>query len=87
MAKKKIGYRKKSGIMRFLDGLSMTLTTVGGLNWGIVGLGNIFNKDWNLVNMLIGKWAWIENLVYVLAGLSAVYLIAMWLGKIMKKMG
>lgn len=85
MAKKKKGYRK-SGMEKFLDGLSMTLTAIGGLNWGIVGFGNIFNKDWNLVSMLVGKWAWVENLVYVLVGLGAVYLIVMWLGKVMKKM-
>ncbi len=47
--------------------IGMTLLIIGGLNWGLVGI----NPDWNLVNMLLGSIDWLERLVYILVGLSA----------------
>lgn len=49
--------------------IAWLLLIVGGLNWGLVGI----NRDWNLVMMLLGSWSWLESLVYILVGLSAVY--------------
>lgn len=46
------------------------LLVVGALNWGLVGLGGWLGNDWNVVNMLLGSWPWLENLVYVLVGVS-----------------
>ncbi len=46
------------------------LTIVGALNWGLVGL-----FDFNLVSMLFGSMPALEQIVYVLVGLSAVGLI------------
>ncbi len=51
------------------------LVIVGGLNWGLMGLGGFMGADWNVVNMLLGAWPQVEWLVYVLVGLSAVYLV------------
>lgn len=48
---------------------AMTLVMVGALNWGLVGLFN-----YNLVNTLLGMWPTVEKLVYILVGLSAVYI-------------
>ena len=54
---------------------AFVLLVVGGLNWGLVGLGNLMNANWDLVQMLIGSWSqMVANLVYVLVGLSAVYI-------------
>jgi len=50
--------------------LSYWLLVIGGLNWGLVGLFNI-----NLVTMLFGSWPMLVTLVYVLVGLSAVYML------------
>lgn len=50
------------------------LLWVGGLNWGLVGLGMLMgNPGWNVVNMVLGSMPMLESVVYVLVGLSAVY--------------
>ncbi len=59
-----------------LHGVAFVLLAVGGLNWGLVGLGDFFGGNWNVVNMILGSWPVVEALVYVLVGLSAVYEIA-----------
>ena len=46
------------------------LVIIGGLNWGLVGL-----LDLNLVTMLLGAWPTLVTLVYVLVGLSALWLL------------
>jgi uncharacterized membrane protein YuzA (DUF378 family) len=48
------------------------LLVVGGLNWGLVGLGMLFGGNWNVVNMILGSWPMVEGIVYVLVGISAV---------------
>lgn len=50
-----------------LHNLTYALVIVGALNWGLVGLFNF-----NLVNTLLGSYAMLEKLVYILVGLSAV---------------
>lgn len=62
--------------MKSLHAVAFILLIVGGLNWLLVGLGEWFGGNWNIVNKLLGSWTWLEALVYVLVGLSAVYLIA-----------
>ena len=49
------------------------LFIVGGVNWLVVGAGGFMDADWNVVGMLLGSMPALENLVYVLVGLSAVY--------------
>ena len=49
------------------------LIIVGGINWGLVGLGGFLGGSWNVVNMLLGSMPMLESLVYLLVGLSAVY--------------
>lgn len=58
--------------MSGLDLLAFVLVVVGGLNWGLVGL-----LDYNLVESLLGTWPMVVQLVYVLVGLSALYMLAM----------
>ena len=53
--------------------VSWILIIVGGLNWGLVGLGGFMGSNWNLVNLILGSWPALELLVYVLVGASAVY--------------
>lgn len=49
------------------------LVIVGALNWGLVGLGGLLGQgNWNLVYLLFGSVMWLEYLVYVLVGASAV---------------
>ena len=60
--------------MKILHYVAFVLTIVGALNWGLVGLGNFFGFDGNLVFLLVGSWSAVENVVYVLVGLSALWL-------------
>ncbi len=53
-----------------LDWIAIVLVIIGGLNWGLVGL---FNFD--LVDAVLGAVTWLAKLVYILVGLSAVYMI------------
>lgn len=48
------------------------LLIVGGINWGLVGLGMFMGSDWNVVHMLVGSWSTLEAIVYVLVGVGAV---------------
>ncbi len=60
--------------MKILHMIAFVLLAVGGLNWGLVGLGGFLGGSWNLVQMILGSMPVLENLVYVLVGLSAVYI-------------
>ena len=51
--------------------VAFILTVVGGLNWGLVGAFNGFD----LVVFLLGSIAYAVQIVYILVGLSAIYLI------------
>jgi uncharacterized membrane protein YuzA (DUF378 family) len=53
-----------------IDWLALVLVIVGGLNWGLVGA-----FDFDLVGTLFGEMSAISRVVYILVGLSAVYLI------------
>lgn len=57
--------------MKALHMVAFTLLVVGGLNWGLVALFNF-----NLVNTVLGAWSTVETLVYILVGVSAVYIAA-----------
>ena len=50
------------------------LLIVGGINWGLVGVGMLMGRgmEWNVVNMLLGNWPMVEAVVYVLVGVAAV---------------
>ena len=57
----------------YLDWTSLALVMVGAINWGLVGIGQFFEANWNLVNQLLGSFPAVESLVYVLVGLAGVY--------------
>ncbi len=61
--------------MKMLHMVAFILVAVGGLNWGLVGLGGFMGSDWNLVSMLLGAWPQVEWAVYALVGLSTVWLV------------
>jgi uncharacterized membrane protein YuzA (DUF378 family) len=61
--------------MKGLHMVAFVLTVIGGLNWGLVGLGWLAGgADWNVVHMVLGQWMSVEAIVYVLVGLSALWL-------------
>lgn len=56
--------------MNAIDWVAMVLVIIGGLNWGLVGL-----LDWDLVATIFGAMSTISRAVYILVGLSALYMI------------
>ena len=57
----------------YLDWASLVLVIVGAINWGLVGLGSLFDANWNLVNLLLGGFPTVEAIVYLLVGLAGVW--------------
>ena len=52
-----------------IDWFADLLVLLGGLNWGLFAFG------YNVVNMIFGSFATVEKIVYILIGLSALYMI------------
>lgn len=55
------------------DYSALTLTIIGAINWGLIGL---FKFD--LVNFLFGNMSWLSRIVYALVGVSGVYLLTLY---------
>lgn len=51
-----------------LDGLALILVIIGAINWGLVGA-----THFNVVDTLFGAGSALSRIVYVLVGLSGVY--------------
>lgn len=49
------------------------LLVIGGLNWGLVGLGYFLDTNLNVINLILGSIPVLENIVYVVVGLCAVW--------------
>jgi uncharacterized membrane protein YuzA (DUF378 family) len=62
--------------MKGLHGISFILVAIGGLNWGLIGLGRFLGGDWNVVHMIFGFSASLEAVVYVLVGVATVLLVS-----------
>lgn len=55
--------------------IARLLVIIGGLNWGLVGVGGLMGSNWNVVNMLLGGMPMIEAIVYILVGVATVIMI------------
>lgn len=55
--------------MKYAHMVAFILVIVGGLNWGLVAF------NYNVVSALLGSWPAVEMIMYVLVGLSAIYLV------------
>ncbi|MBI2145187.1 DUF378 domain-containing protein [Candidatus Woesearchaeota archaeon] len=59
-----------------VDTVAKWLVVIGGLNWGLVGVGKFAGgANWDVVGMALGSVAGgiLANVVYVLVGLAAAY--------------
>jgi len=55
--------------------VSHILVIIGGLNWGLVGLGMLIGAaNLNVVNLIFGRWPSFESIIYLLVGVAAVTL-------------
>ena len=51
------------------------LVIIGGINWGLVGLGMLLGKSldsWNLVHWIFSSVPVVEGIIYVLVGIAAI---------------
>ncbi len=71
MSKLEVLKLKGGDLMKALHMVAFTLLIVGGLNWGLWAL-----FGFNLVNTVVGSMPMVEKLVYILVGVSAVYIAA-----------
>lgn len=54
-----------------LDYTALIIAVIGAINWGLIG---IFRLD--LVEWIFGDMTWLSRVVYVLVGLSGLYLLS-----------
>jgi len=55
--------------------IAKLLVVIGGLNWGLIGLGVLLNKNWNFVHTIFYSMPTTEAIIYLLVGISAVLMI------------
>lgn len=58
------------GKMCSVHSVACILMVVGALNWGLVGAFNF-----NLVTWIFGSWPMVVRVLYVLVGLSALFML------------
>ena len=60
-----------------IDWIAYVLVVIGALNWGLIGLGGLFSSSssWNVVDMIFGSWPMVAAIVYLLVGLSGIWVL------------
>jgi len=58
--------------MKTIDWIASVLVIIGAVNWGLVGLGG-----WDLVDIILGSIPILAKIVYILVGLSGLWMIKM----------
>ena len=53
--------------MKILQKISLVLTIIGAINWGLIGLFNF-----NLVDSLFGVDSFLSMLIYILVGIAGI---------------
>lgn len=61
--------------MKVTHMISVILLVIGGLNWGLVGIGNFVGSNWNVVALIFGAVPWLLNIVYILVGVAAICML------------
>lgn len=57
--------------MKIANYIMLIIGIVGALNWGLIGL-----FDFNLVTFLFGTGSMLTRLVYILVGISGIYMLS-----------
>ncbi|MBI4028777.1 MAG: DUF378 domain-containing protein [Candidatus Blackburnbacteria bacterium] len=62
--------------VKTVDTLAWWALIIGGINWGFIGLGNLLGAgNWNLVQLVLASWRGFADLIYILVGASAIWLV------------
>ncbi len=56
--------------MKVIDMTALLIGVIGCVNWGLIGIANF-----NLVEFLFGSIPFLVMVIYLLAGLSGIYLL------------
>ena len=64
--------RKCGGGVCIYSKITNILLVVGGINWGLVGIGIFMSINLNIVNLIFGGIPILEAVVYILVGVSAI---------------
>lgn len=59
--------------LKTADMIALILLIIGGLNWGLVSFG------YNVVDMVFGQMSAPSRIIYMLVGLSALYMASIWM--------
>ena len=59
--------------MKWFDNTALTLVIIGALNWLLIGLFRFDAVAWLFVSL-----SWLSRIIYVLVGLSGIYLISLY---------
>lgn len=52
--------------------VAKTLVVIGGLNWGLAGLGMLIGTNLNVVNLIVGRVPVLEAIIYLLVGVATI---------------
>lgn len=55
-----------------MDYTAIVISIIGALNWGLVGLFRF-----NLVEWIFGDMSWLSRIIYVVVGISGLYLCSL----------
>lgn len=55
--------------------IAWVLVIIGAINWGLVGIGNFVDGNWDLVELILGSIEWLRDIVYILVGISGILVI------------
>ena len=57
-----------------VDLVPLVLVIIGGLNWGLVGLGSFIGTELDLVQLTVGQMSGTAaDVIYMVVGLAALY--------------
>lgn len=57
----------------YIDWTSLVLVIIGAINWGLVGIGQFLEANWNVVNLVFGSIPALESAIYLVVGLAGLY--------------
>ncbi len=55
-----------------MGGILKVLLIIGGLNWGLVGVGMLMGNNLNVVNMAFSSMPTVEAIIYIIVGVAAI---------------
>ncbi len=59
---------------RWLDCIALTITLIGAINWGLIGI-----FKFNLVSFIFGDMSWLSRIIYIIVGICGLYLITFYM--------